>query len=89
MADRESRADGGPVEGRHVSTSAATGPLRHPQADPGAKAFCRKREKRGKDLAQAQAFIQALEVEDPFALEDALQDAQLRGARWAERLRGR
>lgn len=35
--------------------------------------------KRAKDLAQAGALIEALRVDDPFALEDALADARARG----------
>lgn len=43
------------------------------------------REKRGKDLAQAGALIAALKRSDPFALEDALEDARAQGRRgWAE-----
>ncbi len=43
------------------------------------------REKRGKDLDQAAALIAALRTSDPFALEDAPDDARGRGARgWAE-----
>lgn len=43
------------------------------------------REKRKKDLAQAAAFIRALEQEDPFALEDAFEDARAQGkSGWAE-----
>jgi hypothetical protein len=49
------------------------------------KRFAGGRDKRGKDLAQASALIDALEQEDPFALQDALADARSRGARgWAE-----
>ncbi|ACG78515.1 conserved hypothetical protein [Phenylobacterium zucineum HLK1] len=35
--------------------------------------------KRAKDLAQARALIEALQTQDPFALEDAIQDAAGRG----------
>lgn len=44
--------------------------------------------KRGKDLAQASALITALEQHDPYALEDALEDARGRGKfGWAGPLR--
>jgi hypothetical protein len=40
--------------------------------------------KRAKDLAQAKALIEALQIQDPFALEDALKDAQAQGDQgWA------
>ena len=40
--------------------------------------------KRAKDLAQADALTTALHAYDPFALEEALEDARLRGRRgWA------
>lgn len=43
------------------------------------------REKRTKDLAQAAAVMKALEREDPYALEDALEDARAQGKQgWAE-----
>ena len=43
------------------------------------------RTKRRKDLAQAGALIQALRVNDPFALDDALDDARARGRKgWSE-----
>lgn len=49
------------------------------------KRLIASREKRGKDLAQAAALIEALKVQDPFALEDALEDARGRGQKgWAE-----
>lgn len=37
------------------------------------------RPKRAKDLAQARALIEALQAHDPFALEDALAEAQAKG----------
>lgn len=41
--------------------------------------------KRGKDLQQAAAIMKALERTDPFALEDALDEARARGKRgWAD-----
>lgn len=41
--------------------------------------------KRAKDLAQAAALMKALELEDPFALEDALADARARGKQgWSD-----
>ena len=39
--------------------------------------------KRQKDLAQADALMTALYVHDPFALEDALDDARAQGRAWA------
>jgi hypothetical protein len=43
------------------------------------------RGKRHKDLAQAAALMKALEREDPYALEDALEDARAKGKQgWAE-----
>jgi hypothetical protein len=43
------------------------------------------RPKRTKDLAQAQALIEVLRANDPFALEDALADARTQGAKgWGE-----
>ncbi|HEY1607319.1 MAG TPA: GSU2403 family nucleotidyltransferase fold protein [Allosphingosinicella sp.] len=43
------------------------------------------RVKRAKDLAQAQALVAALTAQDPFALEDALDDARKRGRKgWSE-----
>lgn len=43
------------------------------------------REKRGKDLAQAAALIDALKTHDPFALEDALDNARAQGkSGWAD-----
>lgn len=43
------------------------------------------RYKRTKDLAQARALIEALQYNDPYALEDAVEDARARGKRgWAE-----
>lgn len=45
------------------------------------------RAKRQKDLAQADALIEALLVDDPFALEDALDEARAKGKKgWAEPL---
>lgn len=41
------------------------------------------RPKRQKDLAQADALMGALYVQDPFALEDALGDARAQGRSWA------
>ena len=40
------------------------------------------RSKRQKDLAQANALIEALRTADPFSLEDALEDARDRGPNW-------
>lgn len=40
--------------------------------------------KRQKDLAQAAAMIEALEQQDPFGLEDALDDARAQGRSWAQ-----
>jgi hypothetical protein len=37
------------------------------------------RTKRGKDLAQADALMTALDISDPFALEDAIEDARAQG----------
>jgi hypothetical protein len=37
------------------------------------------REKRFKDLSQAEALINVLQVADPFAIEDALEDARVQG----------
>ena len=48
------------------------------------KRFEGSRAKHGKDLAQATAFIQALEIEDQFALQDALHDASSQGKGWAD-----
>lgn len=40
--------------------------------------------KRQKDLAQADAMISALYAHDPFALDDAMEDARAQGRSWAE-----
>ena len=43
------------------------------------------RSKRGKDLAQADALMTALDVSDPFALQDAIEDARAMGrAGWSD-----
>ena len=42
------------------------------------------RTKRQKDLAQASAMIDALKQQDPFALEDALDDAKAQGRSWTQ-----
>lgn len=42
------------------------------------------RAKRGKDLAQASGLLEALDRQDPFAIDDALEDARARGHGWAE-----
>jgi len=42
--------------------------------------------KRGKDLAQATELFEALEINDPGAIEDALADAQGRGATWKKHI---
>lgn len=39
--------------------------------------------KRQKDLAQAEAIMVALSAEDPFALEDAMEDARSQGRNWS------
>jgi hypothetical protein len=40
----------------------------------------------GKDLAQAAELLEALELYDPGAIEDALDDARSRGARWRKHI---
>lgn len=42
--------------------------------------------KRQKDLAQAKAMMSALERQDPFGLEDAIDDARAQGRSWAQSL---
>lgn len=43
-----------------------------------------ERAKRTKDLAQAKGMFAALERQDPFALEDALDDARTQGKGWSD-----
>ena len=47
------------------------------------KRHANDRIKRQKDLAQAEAMIHALSSQDPFALEDALDEARAQGQSWA------
>lgn len=42
--------------------------------------------KRQKDLNQAGAMIEALTVHDPFALEDAIEDARAQGSGWSKEI---